>query len=82
MNPWEVGAGVPPPPRALSPTDGVTRARLSQVASLLLLSPEIQAQVLAGETQATVRSLRRALAEPVWDRQPALIKSKSRRKPA
>ena len=45
---------------------GVTRARLSQVMSLLLLAPEIQEALLTGKTHASERSLRAVVREPVW----------------
>lgn len=47
-------------------TLGVTRARLSQVAGLVLLSPEIQERVVNGEFR-TERQLRAALREPEWN---------------
>ncbi len=50
---------------------GVTRARMTQVANLLLLAPAIQEQILAMETMAgrdpvTERGLRPMVAEPDW----------------
>jgi hypothetical protein len=45
---------------------GLTRARLTQVMNLLLLSPAMQERVLAGEIGATERSLRRLVREPDW----------------
>jgi len=53
---------------------GLTRARMSQVAALVLLAPSIQAEILdlplvTGRDAVTERSLRRVVAEPVWERQ-------------
>jgi hypothetical protein len=45
---------------------GLTRARLTQLMNLLLLSPAVQGRVLAGEIGATERSLRRLVGEPNW----------------
>ena len=44
---------------------GVTRARMSQVASLYLLPTEVQEEILLGRTRATERALRfhRALVD-------------------
>ena len=52
---------------------GVTRARLSQVMSLLLLAPEIQARIAVGEIVVSERDLRRVTAEPEWPKQVGLI---------
>lgn len=52
---------------------GVTRARLSQVMSLLLLGPEIQERILAGELRVSERDLRNVAAEPEWGKQIALL---------
>jgi hypothetical protein len=57
---------------------GLTRARVTQISSLALLAPAIQAEILdlppvvSGRDTVTERSLRRIVAEPVWDRQLAL----------
>jgi len=45
---------------------GLTRARLTQLMNLLLLSPAVQERVLAEELGATERSLRRLVGEPEW----------------
>ena len=51
---------------------GVTRARMTQIANLLLLAPEIQESFLlqtersASDTRITERALRPVLSEPVW----------------
>ena len=54
---------------------GLTRARLTQVMNLLLLAPEIQERVLAGELRGTERSLRRAALESDWDSQLAIVEN-------
>ena len=54
---------------------GVTRARMTQIANLLLLAPEIQAAILDlplvtnGRDPISERQLRPIVAEPGWDRQ-------------
>ena len=54
---------------------GVTRARMSQIAGLLLLAPAIQLAILdlplvvKGRDPITERHLRAIVAEPVWERQ-------------
>lgn len=66
----------------------VTRARMTQVAALLLLAPEIQEEILAlppvteGREAITERSLRPLTAEVSWNRQLALWKQMRRRKVA
>ena len=52
---------------------GVTRARLSQVMSLLLLAPEIQTHIAVGELVLTERALRRVAGEADWKAQIAQI---------
>ncbi len=52
---------------------GLTRARLTQVMNLLLLSPEVQEQLLTGDIALTERGLRRAVAEAEWGRQLASL---------
>lgn len=52
----------------------LTRARVTQLMNLLLLAPEIQHAILelpptTGRDTVTERSLRRVVAEPVWERQ-------------
>ena len=54
---------------------GVTRARLSQVMSLLLLAPEIQEGIAMGGIAVSERDLRRVSAEPDWAKQIDLISS-------
>lgn len=53
---------------------GVTRARISQIVSLLDLAPDIQEQVLhlprsMGRDATTERELRRIAATPAWELQ-------------
>lgn len=54
---------------------GLTRARVTQIVSLILLAPAIQAEILAlppvtiGRDPITERTLRPIVAEPVWERQ-------------
>lgn len=55
---------------------GLTRARITQLMNLLLLAPDIQAEVLAlrvppGPEPVTERHLRQILASPVWQDQRA-----------
>ena len=52
---------------------GVTRARLSQVMSLLLLAPDIQARIAMGKLILTERTLRRVVGEPEWEEQLAIV---------
>ncbi len=64
---------------------GLTRARMTQVAALLLLAPEIQEEILAlppvtgGREAVTERSLRPLTTEVRWERQIALWKQMQRR---
>ena len=57
---------------------GLTRARVTQISNLTLLAPTIQAEILAmppitrGLDTVTERSLRRIVAEAVWERQVAM----------
>lgn len=53
---------------------GFTRARISQIMDLLLLAPDIQAQILRIEVEPGVqplaeRALRKVLRSPVWEEQ-------------
>jgi hypothetical protein len=54
---------------------GVTRARMTQIAKLLLLAPKIQEEILSlsninqGSDAVTERALRIAVAEINWQRQ-------------
>ena len=64
---------------------GLTRARVTQIVSLTLLAPEIQAEILAmppvtvGRDPITERTLRPIVVEPVWERQMALWEQLRRR---
>jgi len=57
---------------------GLTRARVTQIANLLLLAPAIQEEILAmpavtaGRDPITERTLRPIVAEPAWERQAAM----------
>ena len=57
---------------------GVTRARMTQIMSLLLLGPEIQEAILNlplvtnGRNPVSERALRQIVAEPDWTKQRAL----------
>lgn len=53
---------------------GFTRARISQIMDLLLLAPDIQAEILhlevePGAQPLSERALRRVLRSPVWEEQ-------------
>jgi hypothetical protein len=52
---------------------GLTRARVTQIANLTLLAPEIQESILEldGSEPVTERSIRKVVAEPDWARQQA-----------
>ena len=52
---------------------GVTRARVTQLMNLLLLAPEIQGRIVAGELPISERDLRRAVGEPEWEEQHTLV---------
>ena len=59
---------------------GVTRARLTQVMNLLLLAPEIQAQVLVDEVSGSERRLRGVVAGVCWIEQAAIARATERRR--
>ncbi len=46
---------------------GLSRARLSQVTSMLLLAPQIQAAILDGRIRTAARALWAVSAEPSWE---------------
>ena len=48
---------------------GLTRARVTQLMNLTLLSPEIQGRLLAAELKTTERDLRPVVREPDWKEQ-------------
>jgi len=58
---------------------GVTRARLTQVMNLVLLSPALQEKVLTGNIGTTEHSLRCVVAEADWDSQRMELRSKGTR---
>ena len=51
---------------------GVSRARIAQVLNLLVLSPEIQEEILLGALDVSERGLRETLTKPVWAEQAAV----------
>ena len=52
---------------------GLTRARMTQVSNLLLLSPEIQERLLTENLRVAERSLRPVGREPMWECQDAAL---------
>lgn len=52
---------------------GISPARMTQIANLLLLAPQIQEALLAGRLNIHERRLRRALRSVGWDEQWAAI---------
>ncbi len=48
---------------------GLTRARLTQLTNLVLLTPELQERVLLGEVAVTERALRRVAGQADWNAQ-------------
>ena len=66
--------GVIPDYAAAARALGVTRARLTQVMNLLLLAPEVQEQVLAGEIGGSERRLRAVIAQSCWATQAAITR--------
>jgi len=52
---------------------GTSRARMSQIASLVNLSPEIQARILTGDLSIHERALRAALRFVDWNQQRAAL---------
>ncbi len=61
-----IAAGAIPDYATAARSLGVTRARLTQLMNLLLLTPEIQQQVLLGCQRNTERALRRVAQEAEW----------------
>ena len=51
---------------------GISRARMTQVMNLLVLSPKVQERILSGESTFSERGLRVISSEVVWDRQAGL----------
>lgn len=52
---------------------GLTRARLTQVMNLLLLSPELQERLLTGDIILAERALRHVVSEPTWSGQEIVV---------
>ena len=48
---------------------GITRARMTQIADLALLAPQIQSAIALGEVRPNDRQLREALKHATWDEQ-------------
>ena len=69
----QIEAGNIPDYASAASAIGITRARISQVTSLLLLSPEIQRRIAVGEVAVSERDLRHIAAEPDWDAQLDII---------
>ncbi len=73
-----IASGHVPDYAALARLVGVTRARVTQIANLTLLAPDIQEAILfldpvvKGRDPITERDLRPLVAEPDWTRQRAL----------
>ena len=65
----EIDAGAIPDYATAARALGLTRARLTQVMSLLMLSPEVQERILMGDPQATERRLRHVVATQEWNDQ-------------
>lgn len=55
---------------------GITRARVSQLVALMNLAPEIQARLLAGDTNIHERTLRAALRVVDWNQQRATLEGR------
>jgi hypothetical protein len=62
----QIDRGVIPDYASAAAALGVTRARLSQVMSLLLLAPQVQERIAIGELTTSERELRRISAEAEW----------------
>lgn len=61
----------------LARTLGLSRARLTQVASLVFLAPGIQEQVATGQLDLSEHSLRRIASLVDWDAQRRAIRDRS-----
>ena len=55
---------------------GITRARVSQIVALMNLAPDIQARLLAGDTNIHERTLRAALRFVDWNQQRATLEGR------
>ena len=69
----EIGAGAIPDYATAARDLGLSRARLTQVMNLLLLSPEMQEQVLMSKSPLSERALRGLVSEPRWARQQEML---------
>ncbi len=52
---------------------GLSRARITQLSNLLVLSPELQARILTGEIAATEHDLRQVVKEADWKTQSEVL---------
>jgi hypothetical protein len=57
---------------------GISRARMSQIAALLTLAPDIQARLLAGDRNIHERAIRAALRFVDWQQQRAALEGKTK----
>ena len=55
-------------------TLGISRARMTQIMNLLVLSPKVQEAVLLGNGRRSERNVRDILGKPSWQHQEALDK--------
>ena len=55
---------------------GISRARVTQIAALTLLAPDIQQRLLDGDKNIHERALRAALRSVDWEEQRAALKEK------
>ena len=69
----QINAGAIPDYASAACALGVTRARLTQVMNLLLLSPELKTRIVVGKLVLTERALRRVVKEPNWKKQQAIV---------
>ena len=70
-----LGEGVLPSYAVAAQALALTRARLTQIMNLFLLSPEIQERLLTGDIVLTERGLRRVVAEADWVAQERALRS-------
>jgi hypothetical protein len=71
----EIEAGKIPDLAAAAHALGITRARMTQVANLLLLAPDIQERILAGGLRWSERRLRLLVQDPCWEGQVRALSS-------
>jgi len=72
-----IEAGALPAYAAAARSLGLTRARLTQLMSMLLLAPEVQEGLLLGALDVSGRSLRAVVREPDWRNQLAVLARES-----